>query len=119
MHVKDCYGILDLECLDFEISSNNKFILVCGKDGVNKVFDYFMRGETQPTYQAFTGHLTFPHRAILTKDMRHAFSIGQWNGIYKWNFYGDRQGHDKVSDHFEPIEGLDSEMAPQTQSLSE
>jgi len=43
-HVKDYYGITDLECVDFTISSNNKFIICAGKEGVIKVYDYFMRG---------------------------------------------------------------------------
>ena len=44
-HIKDAYGVTDLECLDFTISDNNKFIICAGKEGVIKVYDYFMRGE--------------------------------------------------------------------------
>ena len=44
-HIKDSYGVTDMECLDFQISRNNKFILCAGKEGVIKVYDYFMRGE--------------------------------------------------------------------------
>lgn len=47
--IKDIYGVTDMECLDFEISSNNKYIVVAGKEGVIKVFDYFMRGEILPS----------------------------------------------------------------------
>ncbi len=35
----------DLECLDFEISANNKYIFVAGSEGTLKVFDYFLRGD--------------------------------------------------------------------------
>lgn len=46
MHfIKEAYGVTDMECLDFEISDNNKFIFVAGREGVIKVFDYFMRGD--------------------------------------------------------------------------
>ena len=34
-----------MECKDFEISPNNKYLIFAGKEGVIKVFDYFMRGE--------------------------------------------------------------------------
>lgn len=44
-YIKEAYGVTDMECLDFEISANNKFIFVAGREGVIKVFDYFLRGE--------------------------------------------------------------------------
>jgi hypothetical protein len=47
--IKDAYGVTDMECLDFEISSNNKYIFLAGKEGVIKVYDYFMRGEILPS----------------------------------------------------------------------
>ena len=46
---KDIYGVTDLECQDFEISPNNKFIACCGREGVVKVYDYFMRGSAVPS----------------------------------------------------------------------
>ena len=49
-HIKDCYGVTDMECLDFVISKNNRFIICTGKEGVIKVFDYFMRGEIIPSF---------------------------------------------------------------------
>jgi len=49
MHVKDIYGVTDMECLDFQISSNCKFIVCSGKEGTVKVFDYFMRGDVIPS----------------------------------------------------------------------
>ena len=76
VHIKDSYDITEMECLDFEISSNNKFIVCSGKEGIVKVFDYLMRGEQMPVYQAFQGHFKHPHRAIFTKDLRNIFSIG-------------------------------------------
>jgi WD40 repeat protein len=45
IHIKDSYGVTDMECLDFQISANNKFIVCAGREGVLKVYDYFMRGE--------------------------------------------------------------------------
>jgi len=44
-HIKDSYGITDMECVDFKISDNNRFIICAGKEGTIKVYDYFMRGE--------------------------------------------------------------------------
>ena len=41
---KEVPNLHDFECLDFEISPNNKFIITLGKEGLVKVFDYFMRG---------------------------------------------------------------------------
>jgi WD40 repeat protein len=46
---KEIYGLTDLECLDFEISPNNKFIACCGKEGVIKIYDYYMRGSAIPS----------------------------------------------------------------------
>ena len=88
-HIKDSYGVTDMECLDFQISANNKFILCAGKEGVIKVFDYFMRGEVLPSSQAFLGHFKCPKRVIIQKDLRNVYSVGEFNGIYKWAFYGD------------------------------
>jgi WD40 repeat protein len=88
-HIKDQYGITDMECKDFTISSNNKYIICTGKEGTIKVFDYFMRGDIVPSSQAFMGHYTFSNRCIISKDMRFVFSVGELNGIYKWSFYGD------------------------------
>jgi hypothetical protein len=39
-----------MECLDFVISKNNRYIVCTGKEGVIKVFDYFMRGEIIPSF---------------------------------------------------------------------
>ena len=43
---KNIPGVHDHACLDFEISPNNKYIATCGKDGLVKIFDYFIRGNT-------------------------------------------------------------------------
>lgn len=45
LYMKEAYGVTDMECLDFEISANNKFIIVAGREGVIKIYDYFMRGD--------------------------------------------------------------------------
>lgn len=47
--IKDVYGVCDQECTDFEISSNNKYIFCTGKEGLIKVYDYFMRGDAIPS----------------------------------------------------------------------
>jgi WD40 repeat protein len=104
IHIKDCYDVTEMECVDFEISGNNKYIICCGKEGVVKVFDYLMRGEQEPVYQAYQGHFKHPSRAVISKDLRFVFSIGEWNGVYKWNFYGDKQGIETPFDIFEKIE---------------
>jgi len=35
--------------------------------------------------------------------MRFAFSIGDYNGIFKWNFYGDATSHHDMSQFCEPV----------------
>jgi len=50
LHVKDAYGVTDMECVDFQISANNRFIICAGKEGTIKVFDYFMRGDIIASY---------------------------------------------------------------------
>jgi WD40 repeat protein len=64
-HIKDSYGVTDMECVDFEISDNNRFILCAGKEGTVKVYDYFMRGEIIASSQAFLGHFKHPTRVII------------------------------------------------------
>lgn len=63
--LKEVYGITDMECLDFEITSNNKYIIVAGREGVIKIYDYFMRGDAIASFQAFLGHYRHPHRIIV------------------------------------------------------
>lgn len=41
---KEIPNLHDFECLDFEISPNSQYIISVGKEGIIKVFDYFMRG---------------------------------------------------------------------------
>jgi len=53
-----------MECLDFDISANNKYIFVAGREGVIKVYDYFMRGEVIASTQAFLGHFKYPMKVI-------------------------------------------------------
>ena len=49
VHIKDSYGITDMECLDFQISDNCRYILCAGKEGTVKIYDYLMRGEVIPS----------------------------------------------------------------------
>ena len=66
-----------------------------------KVYDYFMRGEVIAASQAFVGHLKYAHALCLSQDMRHLYSVGPQNGIYRWGFYGDRQMPDDLLALFE------------------
>lgn len=101
---KELYGVTDLECLDFEISPNCKFIAVCGKEGVVKVYDYFMRGAATPSSQAFIGHFKHPKRVFWHDDMRFLYSLGDGNGIFRWSFFGDKEVPSDLSRHYEEIE---------------
>ena len=102
--IKEIYGVTDQECLDFSISPNNKFIACCGKEGVVRVYDYFMRGAAVPSCQAFIGHFTYPKKVYWTDDMRFIFSIGDANGIFRWSFFGDKEMPSDITRHYEDIE---------------
>lgn len=78
-----------MTCTDFEISSNNKFIICTGQEGVIKVFDYFMRGKPLASSQMFLGHFKWPRKVTLSHDMKYAYSVGDFNGLYRWMFHGD------------------------------
>lgn len=88
---KEIYGVTDLECLDFSISPNCRYLAVCGREGVVKIFDYFMRGAAVPASQGFIGHFRHPRRVYWADDMRSLFSIGDGNGIFKWSFFGEKE----------------------------
>jgi WD40 repeat protein len=103
LFVKESFGVTDIECVDFEISPNNKFIVCCGKEGIIKVFDYFMRGEVIASCQAFLGHFKYPIRAIFQDDMKFIYSIGEGNGIFRWNFHGDKEMPEDLFKHYEEI----------------
>ncbi len=64
LFIKDSYGLTDMECLDFLITPNNKYIMACGKEGVVKIYDYFMRGDLVASSQAFLGHCKYPYRIV-------------------------------------------------------
>ena len=101
---KEIYGVTDLECLDFEISPNCKFIACCGKEGVVKIYDYFMRGAAVPSHQAVLGHFKWPRRVYWQEDMRFIFSLGDGNGIFRWSFFGDKETPSDITHHFEELE---------------
>jgi len=42
--VREEAKISEKEVSDFMVTPNNKFVIVSGKDGQVRVFDYFMRG---------------------------------------------------------------------------
>lgn len=107
---KDIYGITDLECLDFTISPNCKYIAVCGREGVVKVYDYFMRGAAVPSCQAFVGHFKHPKRVYWTSDMRFLFTVGDGNGIFRWSFFGDKEHPSDISKHYEDLEPTNPQL---------
>lgn len=103
-HVKDAYDVTDMECVDFQISANNKFIICAGKEGVIKVYDYFMRGAPLASTQAFLGHFKHPQHVVLQKDLRNAYSVGEFNGVYKWTFYGDQSSPEDITAYCEELQ---------------
>lgn len=105
MHIKDSYDVTDMECVDFHITSNNKFIVCAGKEGVIKVYDYFMRGGPVASTQAFLGHYKFPRRLCVQKDLKNVYSCGEFNGIFKWTFYGDASDPQDFSAFCEELPG--------------
>jgi hypothetical protein len=40
--------------------------------------------------------------------MRFVYSIGEGNGIFKWNFYGDKEFPIDITQHFEKLELTES-----------
>eukprot|EP00347_Sterkiella_histriomuscorum_P023802 403333335 len=101
--MKESYGVTDMECLDFEISANNKYIFVAGREGLIKVYDYFMRGEVIASCQAFLGHFKYPIKVIAQDDLRFVYSIGEGNGVFKWCFYGDKEVPLELNKYFEEL----------------
>jgi WD40 repeat protein len=101
---KDIYGLTDLECLDFEISPNNKFIACCGKEGVVKIYDYYMRGSAIPSSQGFIGHFKYPKKIFWQPDMRFIYTLGEGNGIFRWSFYGDKEMPGDINKYYEELE---------------
>lgn len=101
---KEIYGVTDLECLDFAISPNNKFIACCGREGIVKVYDYFMRGAASPSCQGFIGHFKHPKRVIWQDDLRYVFTLGDGNGIFRWTFFGEKDFPSDLSQCFEELE---------------
>ena len=43
--VREHFGITDQECTDFTIAPNGKFIMAAGKEGLVRIYDYFLRGK--------------------------------------------------------------------------
>lgn len=108
---KEIYGITDLECVDFTISPNNKFIACCGKEGVVKVYDYFMRGAAVPSCQGFIGHFKHPKKVYFQEDMRFIFTIGDGNGLFRWTFFGDKETPSDLSKYYEELEAKPQVLA--------
>lgn len=78
-----------------------------------------MRGEVVPSTQAFLGHFKHPKRLIATKDLRCIFSVGEFNGIYKWAFYGDASSPEDITQHFEELAADEMAKASMTEEEKE
>jgi len=108
---KNIPGVHDHSCIDFEISPNNKYIATCGKDGLIKVFDYFMRGNNIiPASQAFIGHYSYPNKLIWggSNNGDKVFSIAEFNGVFEWQFHGESGAHvdnREIEKYYENIHG--------------
>ena len=72
-----------------------------------------MRGEVIASTQAFLGHFKYPIRAIVQDDLRFVYSIGEGNGIYKWNFYGDKEMPLELNKYYEELEAKPDEKIQQ------
>lgn len=108
---KNIPGVHDHSCIDFEISPNNKYIATWGKDGLIKIFDYFMRGnKIIPASQAFIGHYTYPYKLMWggTERGDRIYSISEYNGIFEWQFFGENSAHidsREIAKQYENIQG--------------
>lgn len=74
------------------VSNNSGYFLTGGEDSMLKAWDY-EANKTSPYYfQAFIGH-TYPVRGVMfcPSDNSTIMSVGDKDGIYLWNFYGDTQ----------------------------
>ena len=78
---------------DFQISKNAAFIFTVGEDNLLKVWDYFMRGNLMPSFQAFTVGGRLREIVLSNDDYNLVFSYGlDNNGIFCWQFYSDLVG---------------------------
>jgi DUF971 family protein len=48
--------------------------------------------------------LDFPTKVVITEDLRFVFTTGRGNGIYRWQFYGDKAMPDDLSVQYEAME---------------
>jgi hypothetical protein len=75
--VREESKLSEKDCIDFLVTPNNKYVIVSGKDGLIRVFDYFMRGcNVLPNSQyvqgsiiaqnqSFGGHALYGGRLIM------------------------------------------------------
>ena len=62
-----------------------------------------MRGA--PAQQTFSGHFKSIQKFCVSKDMRNIFTVGEFNGIFKWSFHGDTSiPRPSIIDYFEALE---------------
>lgn len=88
-------GLHDLECTNFCVSDNCRFVLTCSKDYSVKVFDYMMRGEVAPAFQGFLGHQSYPIKLMLSpKGNAFLVSIsGETNFVHVWDCFASAAEH--------------------------
>ena len=83
------------------------------------MYDYFMRGKALASSQMFLGHFKWPKRICLAHDMRSAYSVGDYNGIFKWMFYGDSSMPDDLLAYCEELPNVREAMANMTDEEKE
>ena len=60
--------------------------------------------------QAFLGHYKHPTRVVWNSDMRHVYTLGEGNGVFRWAFYGDREQPVDVTKVYEELEDTKTTM---------
>jgi WD40 repeat protein len=72
------------------VSNNSGYFITGGEDSILKVWDSEATKTMPQFFQAFIGH-TYPVRAVMfcPSDNTTIMSVGDKDGIFLWNFYGD------------------------------
>lgn len=78
---------------DIDVSVNSGYMLTAGEDKMVKIWDYEAQKTTPYYFQSFIGH-TYPLKAIIFNPRNNSqiISVGERDGIYVWDFYGDVGG---------------------------
>lgn len=103
-HSTDFHGLTEMNCTDFEISANNQVLICVGQEGVVKVYDYLMRGNNGvASSQVFLGHFKWPRKVIISHDMKYVFTIGDYNGLYRWMLHADKSMSGDINGTVHPL----------------